>query len=62
MDKVKVLRPVAGTFFCYKVGEYNVPGQMSEETAKDLVRGGNALDISVYTEKATVQNTEKRKK
>lgn len=61
MNKVKVLRPVAGTFFCYKVGEYSVPGQMSEETAKDLVRGGNALDIS-YTEKAIVQNTEKRKK
>jgi len=42
---------------------YSVPDQMPEAVAKDLVRGGHALDISARSETPEQhKHTEKRKK
>ena len=60
---VKVIRPAAGTTYCYRCGVYSVPDQMPEAVAKDLVRGGHALDISARSETPEQnRHTEKRNK
>lgn len=60
---VKVIRPAAGDKFCFRCGVYSVPDQIPEEIAKDLVRGGHALDISERSETPEqARHTEKRNK